>query len=286
MAKRLAAQLISALLANPYLSGFTSGKISKAATKNVCVPGLNCYSCPAAAGACPLGSLQSFFSGTVPKFPAYVLGTILLFGLICGRIICGWICPFGFLQDLLYRIPGGKLKKSKFTQVLSRLKYLWAVAFVLVMPLAFYFITGIGEPFFCKYICPAGTLEGAVPLLSVNPLLRSAAGWLTVWKFSVLAFFLVLMVVAYRPFCRWLCPLGAFYGLLNKFSLTGITVDTSSCIKCGKCASLCKMDTKIAGDKECISCGNCVSACPARAISFKSLSAKNNLTAKVEEELK
>jgi polyferredoxin len=114
---------------------------------------------------------------------------MLLFGLLLGRVICGWACPFGFLQELLHKLPGPKLKKSKLTQKLSRLKYLWAVVFVLILPFAFFFMTGIGVPAFCKFICPAGTLEGAVPLLSFNPMLRSAAGWLTVWKFSLLAVF-------------------------------------------------------------------------------------------------
>jgi polyferredoxin len=280
LAKRTIAQFFSTLLYNPYLSNLTGGRISREWTKNICVPGLNCYSCPAAAAACPLGSLQSFFSGAVPKFPAYVLGTMLLFGLLLGRVICGWACPFGFLQELLHKLPGPKLKKSKLTQKLSRLKYLWAVVFVLILPFAFFFMTGIGVPAFCKFICPAGTLEGAVPLLSFNPMLRSAAGWLTVWKFSLLAVFLILMIFIYRPFCRWFCPLGAFYGLLNKYALLGITVNASSCIHCGKCAAVCKMDTKIAGDHECISCGSCISSCPTQAIQFHRLSNKNNESSK------
>lgn len=276
MAKRTITQIFATLLYNPYISELSSGRISREVTKNVCVPGLNCYSCPAAAGACPLGSLQSFFSGAVPKFPAYVLGTLLLFGLLCGRAICGWACPFGFIQELLHKLPGPKLKKSGLTHKLSTLKYLWAVIFVLILPFAFYFMTGIGVPAFCKFICPAGTLEGAIPLLSTNPMLRTAAGWLTVWKFSILAVFLILMVIAYRPFCRWMCPLGAFYGLMNKYSAAGIAVDSSSCVHCGKCAAVCKMDTKIAGDRECISCGSCVSECPTQAIRFKKLSIKND----------
>ncbi|MBE6097411.1 MAG: 4Fe-4S binding protein [Schwartzia succinivorans] len=280
LAKRTIAQFFSTLLYNPYLSNLTGGRISREWTKNICVPGLNCYSCPAAAAACPLGSLQSFFSGAVPKFPAYVLGTMLLFGLLLGRVICGWACPFGFLQELLHKLPGPKLKKSKLTQRLSRLKYLWAVVFVLILPFAFFFMTGIGVPAFCKFICPAGTLEGAVPLLSFNPMLRSAAGWLTVWKFSLLTVFLILMIFIYRPFCRWFCPLGAFYGLLNKYALLGITVNASSCIHCGKCAAVCKMDTKIAGDHECISCGSCISSCPTQAIQFHRLSNKNNESSK------
>lgn len=272
MANRSFFQALSVLLYNPHVSQLFTGHIWRGQSKSLCVPGLNCYSCPAAAGACPVGALQSFLSSISPRFPAYVIGSLLTFGLLFGRMICGWGCPFGFLQDMLYRLPGPKLKKSPWTVRLSKLKYLWAVLFVLVLPLGFYFVTGVGIPAFCTYLCPAGTLEGAVPLLSVHPMLRSAAGGLTVWKFAVLGIFLVLMVFVSRPFCRWLCPLGAFYGCLNRHAMFGIAVDKRTCIRCGKCAETCGMDTKIAGDRECISCGKCISRCPMQSIHFRSLS--------------
>ena len=84
------------------------GRIWQGPSKQVCVPGLNCYSCPGALGACPIGSLQSFMSGAVLRFPFYVLGLMILFGLILGRRICGWLCPFGLVQELLYKIPTPK----------------------------------------------------------------------------------------------------------------------------------------------------------------------------------
>ena len=199
-------QAAASFLHNPHLTNFLTGRIYRGPTKAACVPGLNCYSCPGAAGACPIGSLQSFLSGVSPRFPAYVLGAILLMGLTFGRFICGWLCPFGFMQELLYRLPGAKLGKSSLTRRLSQLKYVWSLLFVLVLPLLFWGMTGIGIPAFCKFICPAGTLEGAVPLLLANETLRAAAGAITVWKFALLVVFLALMVVTYRPFCRWFCP--------------------------------------------------------------------------------
>lgn len=262
-------QAAVSFLHNPHLTNFLTGRIYRGPTKAACVPGLNCYSCPGAAGACPIGSLQSFLSGVSPRFPAYVLGAILLMGLTFGRFICGWLCPFGFVQELFYRLPGKKLGKSPLTQRLSRLKYVWSVFFVLVLPLIFWGVTGVGIPAFCKFICPAGTLEGAVPLLSTNTMLRSAAGAITVWKFTLLAVFLGLMIVIYRPFCRWFCPLGAAYGCCNRQAILGVAVDPQRCIHCGRCAKVCGMDTTIAGDRECISCGDCLKHCPTKAIYFR-----------------
>ncbi len=269
MDKRFWMQAAASFLHNPHLANFLTGRIYRGPTKAACVPGLNCYSCPGAAGACPIGSLQSFLSGVSPRFPAYVLGAILLMGLTFGRFICGWLCPFGFVQELFYRLPGKKLGKSPLTQRLSRLKYVWSVFFVLVLPLIFWGVTGVGIPAFCKFICPAGTLEGAVPLLSTNTMLRSAAGAITVWKFALLAVFLGLMIITYRPFCRWFCPLGAAYGCCNRQALLGVAVDPQRCIHCGRCAKVCGMDTTIAGDRECISCGDCLKHCPTKAIYFR-----------------
>lgn len=101
--KRHLIQAASSLLHNPHLSNFLTGKIHQGATKHICVPGLNCYSCPGAAGACPIGSLQAVMGGRTKNISYYVLGTVLLFGVLFGRLICGFVCPFGFVQDLLHK---------------------------------------------------------------------------------------------------------------------------------------------------------------------------------------
>ena len=82
----------------------------------------------------------------------------------------------------------------------------------------------------------------------------------------------MLSVLFYRPFCKWICPLGAFYALMNKVSLLGIQVDQCKCVSCGKCAKVCQMDvdvTRTRNHAECIRCGKCVGACPVDAISFR-----------------
>ena len=99
--KRRLIQLYVALLYNANLKGYITGDISKANTKYACVPGLNCYSCPGAVGACPLGALQNAFAQSETRAPYYILGIIGLFGLIFARTVCGFLCPVGLVQELL-----------------------------------------------------------------------------------------------------------------------------------------------------------------------------------------
>ena len=268
--KRKLIQLYTALLFNANIKGFFNGRIYKGPVKNVCTPGLNCYSCPGASGACPLGSLQNSLSSTEHGSAYYVVGILLLYGIIFGRLICGWMCPFGLIQELLHKIKTPKLKKNAFTRVLSFLKYVILIFFVIIVPVAYAF-RDFPLPAFCKYICPAGTLEGAIGLLTneINSGELARLGPLFTWKFALLVSFVVGCIFVFRLFCRFICPLGALYGLFNRFSMLGIKLDRSKCVDCGKCLTTCQMDIKHVGDHECISCGDCVSVCPTEAISFK-----------------
>lgn len=270
--KRRLIQLYAALLTNANLKGFKSGQIYQGPVKNACVPGLNCYSCPGAAASCPLGALQNALANTDAKAPYYVIGILMLYGIIFGRWICGFLCPFGLIQDLLYKIKTPKLKKNKVTKVLSYLKYVILVVFVILIPLIYALqASSIPLPAFCKYICPSGTLLGAGGLLSneSNDYMFSMLGPLFTWKFCLLVIIILACIFIYRAFCRFLCPLGAIYSLFNKISLLGIKLDKPSCIDCGKCINKCKMDIHHVGDHECISCGDCVDVCPTGAISRK-----------------
>ena len=261
--KRKLIQLYSALLFNSYLKGYITGDIFKGVTKNVCTPGLNCYSCPGAVTSCPLGALQNSFAASGKRTPYYMLGIILLLGIMLGRWICGWLCPFGLLQELLHKIRTPKLKKSPFTRALSFLKYVILVVFVIVLPLI-YMLRDVPLPAFCKYICPAGTFGGAIGLLihPNNGPVYDMLGPLFTWKFALMISFIVGAIFIYRIFCRFVCPLGAIYGFFNKISLFGIKLEKSKCIDCGKCIAVCGMDIKEVGAFECISCGRCVDVCP------------------------
>ena len=264
-------QLYSALLHNAHLKGFLDGEIYEGAAKYACVPGLNCYSCPGAVGACPLGALQNALASAGHRTGWYVLGTLLLFGTILGRTVCGWLCPLGLIQELLNRIPTFKIRKSRATRLLTGLKYILLAVFVVAVPLWYGLKHGLPLPAFCKYICPAGTLEGAACLLSHpdNSGLFAMLGPVFTGKFVVLLLIGLACIFCYRSFCRFLCPLGALYGLFNRFCLVGVTVDADRCSGCGTCVRRCGMDVKRVGDRECIHCAECMAVCSQKAISLK-----------------
>lgn len=264
-------QAAATLITNIHLPNFAKGGIYQGTGKTVCVPGLNCYSCPAASGACPIGSFQAVVGSSKFNFSYYVTGTLILLGVLLGRFVCGFLCPFGWLQELLHKIPGKKISTKKL-KPLTYIKYVVLLFAVVLLPVLVVNDVGMGDPFFCKYVCPQGVLEGAIPLAIANAGIRSALGHLFTWKLAVLIAVVVLSVLFYRPFCKWICPLGAFYALMNRVSLLGIRVDACKCVSCGKCSKICQMDVDVVrapNHAECIRCGKCIGACPVDAISYR-----------------
>ena len=256
-------QAVAALIQNANFDGFFTGRIYTGPAKKVCVPGLNCYSCPGAVGACPIGSLQNFLSGLKFRFPYYVLGLLIFFGALLGRIVCGFLCPFGFLQDLLYLIPFYKKNQFKADKFLRYLKYAVLLILVILLPISLSL-----TPAFCKYLCPSGTIAGIIEYIK-QPIIRSQFGWLFNWKLILLGIILISSLIVYRSFCKYLCPLGAFYGFFNRVSLVRMHLDESKCVHCSACAHACKMNvdpSKKPNSMECIRCGDCVRACPEKAL--------------------
>ena len=268
--KRYKIQAIWAIFTNSYLLGFVQGKIYKGKLKNLCVPGLNCYSCPGAVGACPIGAMQAVIGNWNFKIAFYVAGFLVFVGALMGRFVCGWLCPFGFIQDLLHKIYfPKKIDTFRGDKLLRKLKYMILVIFVILMPMFLVDILGQGAPYFCKLICPAGTLEGGLLLVLLNQSLRSAVGWLYTWKNIILIITIILSILIYRPFCKYICPLGAVYSVFNSVSVFRYRVDKEMCIDCGICVDVCKMQVnpiKNVNDLECIRCGACKRTCPVKAI--------------------
>lgn len=266
---RLMVQIGFTAITNGYLIGFAKGKIYRGSSKKVCVPGLNCYSCPGAIASCPIGSLQAVIGSKNFRFSFYVIGFLMIIGVTLGRFVCGWLCPFGLVQDLMYKIPSKKIKKVPWDKKLRYLKFIILGVFVFGMPLLIRGESGYGTPWFCKLICPSGTLFGGIPLVSMNPSLQRITGFLFNWKMSILAITLISSVFIYRPFCKYICPLGAIYGVFNKFSLYSYKVDEGLCNKCGACEKKCNMNVKVYENPnsiECIRCGDCIKNCPKKAI--------------------
>jgi polyferredoxin len=245
---------------NNYFQVIETKAIYRGDLKGICLPLLNCYACPLATSSCPIGSLQYF--SAMHRIPFYLLGYLSLVGIIVGRMVCGWICPFGLFQDLIWRI---KVKKLNLPRYLPYLKYVALVALVGIVP----YLTR--EQWFSR-ICPWGTIEAAIPwvlwnpkdpnFLALNPHntpIRDLVGWLFVLKLSVLALFLVSILFYKRVFCRVLCPLGAFFALFNRFSLLRMRVD-QTCNKCGRCRRICPMDISVfegPNQTDCIRCLKC-----------------------------
>ncbi len=259
-------QFIATFLTNGYWLFPQTKNIYVGPLKVLCSPGLNCYSCPASTTYCPIGAIQQLLLGIrfsldtgAYLFGSYVLGTIGLIATTTGRITCGWLCPFGLLQELLYKIPSGK--KIEVYNALRYVKYVMLIGFVFLFPLLLTNEWGMGKPWFCKFVCPTGTLEAGIPILLMQPDLRATLGYLFYNKLFWMIVFLVWSVFTSRPFCKTTCPLGAFYGLFNKFSLLKLDLLEDKCVDCGQCAQVCPMGIQFnesVGSTECIMCMRCM----------------------------
>jgi ferredoxin len=278
--RRLPIQVLSLVAFNGYFWE-SSGKY-------LCVPVLNCYACPIGTVACPIGSLTAF--ALVRRIPYYILGTLALLGLSLGRAFCGWACPFGLLQEGLYKIPSRKLRLPK---VFDALKYVLLVVLVIALPLALgkgksetsrqRIVEGTsGAIDYCALVCPAGTLEAGIPALVSNAEVREALSWRAWSKIGILVIVLGLMVVSSRSFCRALCPLGALMALTSRISLLQLGTDVDKCTRCKKCVRVCPTEARIvpdaAGEKEatseCVACLECVKQCPESEALFARLGSR------------
>lgn len=257
-------QIFSFILFNPYI--FLNPKAGKVLyqgkIKSLCVPILNCYSCPLAVGSCPIGALQQTLK--LNQIPVLILGFFGTIGLFIGRYPCGNFCPFGFLQELLYKI---KFFKFRIKRIFRYTKYI-------ILILSFLVPIFYKEVFFCKFICPAGTIEASLPQIIFNPALLANISWVFYLKISIAILFLFLSITTKRFFCSVLCPIGAIYGLFNKISLLQIKYDQKKCTKCGICQHVCPMDINIyenTTDIDCIRCFNCVNSCPSSALKVSNI---------------
>ncbi len=255
-------QVIAVIVQNSYIPVFFRGGIYQGPLKQACTPILNCWGCPLAWYSCPMGALQHFVG--LRLIPFYIVGFFGAVGMVVGRMSCGWVCPFGFLQDLLYKVRSFKLPLPPWC---SYLKYVMLVGVALIIPYL------VGEPWFCK-LCPDGTLLAGIPLVLADKTgdLRALVGWHFYMKVAILVGIVAFSIAIKRFFCRVLCPIGAIYSLFNRFSVFKIKVDTDKCIECESCQMKCPMDVpiyKIPGHKDCIRCLDCVHVCPTGALTHE-----------------
>ena len=268
-------QTLVTLGTNAYLLFPFGSVIYQGPLKAVCHPGLNCYSCPGALLSCQVGAFQNFMAslryvapGSFPRLGAIVVGYLGFIGVMVGRLPCGWICPFGFIQDLLHKIP---TRKFSLWPPLRYGKYAVLVVLVIVLPMVLLDASGLGHPWFCKLLCPSGTLLGAMPLLALKPNLWANLGFYFWNKMTLLVLIIGAAIFTSRFFCRTLCPLGAFYSLFSRMTMVQLEFIEGNCVECGACTRRCPTGvtpTRERDSRECILCLKCLDACHFHALAF------------------
>ena len=227
--------------------------------KAVCNPVLSCHSCALSWFACPIGVFIHFAG--YQAFPWIAAGTVLLFGMFIGRMLCGWVCPFGFVQDLLYKLPTRKFQLPAWA---SHTKYVVLVGTVFLIP---WFLGESSYGVFCRY-CPSAALQVTIPRLIGG----GAINAMTAVKLGVLVFVLVVVVFTSRGFCKVLCPIGALLAPFNFISLWLIKVPAGDCLACDQCDERCptnclpqeRVDQRIPANRalDCVVCHECQPKCP------------------------
>jgi len=279
--KRRIFQIIGSILPNSYFQVIVTKVIYRGQLKGICAPLFNCYACPLATVSCPIGTLQHFMA--IAKIPYYLIGYLGLIGLAVGRMACGWICPFGFFQDLMAKI---KTKKFRLPSYLGYMRYVTLVLLAIIIP----FITHVH--WFSK-LCPWGALEASIPwglwnptdpgFLSLTPEntpVRDLISGSYYLKLGILAGFLGLMIFFKRPFCFLACPLGAIYSLFNKISIIRLGVDMESCTKCNKCLKNCPAGLKVYEEPNSPNCIRCLECTKCDKVKLYSIFNKHPMTRK------
>lgn len=222
--------------------------------------------CPLASFSCPVGIVAQLAAlGAVPYLAIAVV--VFAAGLV-GSLVCGWACPFGFIQDLLAKVP---LPKLRIPSWMGYGRYAVLVLLVVALPYAF----GAAkvpyddqEATICRW-CPAGALEAGVPSTIQGIVAGKAEMIMSPRKVAVLAAFLIAAVFTFRPWCTVLCPLGGFLALFNRISVFHLRFDADRCTECNLCRSRCSSGVKLeraantSGCIRCLECTTCGAIWPA-----------------------
>ena len=219
---------------------------------------LNCQACELAWVGCPVGMVQQFVINR--QFPFYILGMFLIFGATLGRTVCGWLCPFGLILDVVNKACIHKYEPPNW---LRAFKYVYVIGLVVMAILTL-------TIFYCRYFC-----FGAMLGIFHYWLTWNTVSWF--WLFYHLGVFAAYITFSYythgRAWCRYFCPLGGMLGLFAPFSLIKIKHDWKWCTDCKECVRICPMGVDprkqdLMFKMECINCGRCISACSAGSLEF------------------
>ena len=181
----------------------------------------------------------------------FLIGIFMVSSLLFGAFHCGWLCPFGYLQELLGKL-GRKLHIPHFSLPRGCEKYLRFLRYLLFI-LSF---TGLGFIYFLgtPYSQSMGFLTG------LGGAVIPAAALLT-------GAFLALSLFMDRPFCRYFCTEGARYGALSMARFFTVKRKKETCISCRKCDKACPAGINISRitqvrNGQCINCFECIRSCP------------------------
>jgi uncharacterized protein with FMN-binding domain/ferredoxin len=217
------------------------------------------YVCP----ICGITSLFDLFGSGMPILQVlaspitFIAGGVIIIAIFLGPLFCGWACPFGAYQDFV-AIIGKKIFGNKYNTFLSKFKidkYLRYIRYI-VLIFVIYF---------------AATLNMTI-LEKINPyhsLLNLFVGQVVISALMVLILITIGSLFIQRPWCKYLCPYGAFLGLFNKIKIFKIFRNKNTCVGCKKCTRSCPMNIDVSNkesvnDLQCISCMECTSKnnCP------------------------
>lgn len=222
---------------------------------------------PSIHALCPYGALESLYalmlSGTfiqkVYTGTFIIMGVTLLIAIAFRRSFCGLLCPFGALQELFARI-GKKLFKKRPVVPVKADKYLRYLKYVVLL-LTIFMAWRLGRLWMSSFdpYAAYGHITVIPGTISEDPL--------TIVGFVLLGITLIGSFIYNRFFCKYLCPAGAFYGLVGKISPTKIVRRNDFCVHCNLCTKACPVNLDVANmDKvtsvECLNCNECVNSCP------------------------
>jgi polyferredoxin len=238
------------------------------------IPGcvFHCYSCPLSAFGCPVGIAANYAALFPAAFevPYLLIGVLLLTGALGGSLVCGWACPFGFLQDLLGKITPRKIVLPEW---LGHIRYAVLLGLVVALPMVLGYrgIAFENQAVSICRLCPAGALEAGLPF-SIRSAL-AGEGWLmSPFKTAILVLFIGAAIIIHRPWCRIFCPLGGWLSLFNRWSLFHLRFNARACVECNLCRSRCpagvKLDIKVnvPGCIRCLECTRCGAIKPSFAL--------------------